>query len=171
MDHRAVHQAEHINSFNSPVLRFAGGALSPEMQPPKVHGFSPFLFLIPGPLPVVVVLLCLPQVGLTDHRQTDEVVLLLLQLLWVKENLKESWAVAFRWMDLSDWLTYRYYSCLFSFFSHFYKYFVWLLSSSSSWVSFFWSSQSDSFRFVELASMILSQDQLAVLDCFPLLPV
>ncbi|CAM6065642.1 unnamed protein product [Sphagnum tenellum] len=63
MDHRAVHQAEHINSFNSPVLRFAGGALSPEMQPPK--------------------------------------------LLWVKENLKESWAVAFRWMDLSDWLTYR----------------------------------------------------------------
>ncbi len=42
MDHRAVHQAEHINSFNSPVLRFAGGALSPEMQPPKVHGFPPF---------------------------------------------------------------------------------------------------------------------------------
>lgn len=171
MDHRAVHQAEHINSFNSPVLRFAGGALSPEMQPPKVHGFFPFLFLIPGLLPVVVVLLCLPQVGLTDHRQTDEVVLLLLQLLWVKENLKESWAVAFRWMDLSDWLTYRYYSCLFSFFSHFYKYFVWLLSSSSSWVSFFWSSQSDSFGFVELASMIFSQDQLAVLGCFPLLPV
>jgi ribulose kinase len=30
-----------------------------------------------------------------------------MQLLWVKENLKESWAMAFRWMDLSDWLTYR----------------------------------------------------------------
>nr|ATG70953.1 FGGY family of carbohydrate kinase [Thuja plicata] len=63
MDHRAVEQAERINSYNSPVLQYAGGALSPEMQPPK--------------------------------------------LLWVKENLNESWAVAFRWMDLSDWLTYR----------------------------------------------------------------
>ncbi|CAM6107179.1 unnamed protein product [Calypogeia fissa] len=29
------------------------------------------------------------------------------KLLWVKENLKESWAKAFRWMDLSDWLTFR----------------------------------------------------------------
>ncbi|KAG0553545.1 hypothetical protein M758_12G019800 [Ceratodon purpureus] len=29
------------------------------------------------------------------------------KLLWVKENLQESWAVAFRWMDLSDWLTFR----------------------------------------------------------------
>lgn len=63
MDHRAVEQAERINAFHSPVLQFAGGALSPEMQAPK--------------------------------------------LLWVKENLQESWAVAFRWMDLSDWLTYR----------------------------------------------------------------
>ncbi|XP_057839838.2 uncharacterized protein LOC131049784 isoform X3 [Cryptomeria japonica] len=63
MDHRAVEQAERINAYNSPVLQYAGGALSPEMQPPK--------------------------------------------LLWVKENLNESWAVAFRWMDLSDWLTYR----------------------------------------------------------------
>lgn len=31
-----------------------------------------------------------------------------LQLLWVKENLKDSWAMVFRWMDLSDWLSYRY---------------------------------------------------------------
>ncbi|KAH7283185.1 hypothetical protein KP509_35G065200 [Ceratopteris richardii] len=63
MDHRATDQADRINALQSPVLQFVGGALSPEMQPPK--------------------------------------------LLWVKENLKESWAVAFRWMDLSDWLTYR----------------------------------------------------------------
>ncbi|KAG6546609.1 hypothetical protein Mapa_011798 [Marchantia paleacea] len=63
MDHRAIDQAERINATKSPVLQHVGGALSPEMQPPK--------------------------------------------LLWVKENLKESWAVAFRWMDLSDWLTYR----------------------------------------------------------------
>ncbi|XP_022755404.1 FGGY carbohydrate kinase domain-containing protein isoform X5 [Durio zibethinus] len=29
------------------------------------------------------------------------------KLLWVKENLQESWAMVFRWMDLSDWLSYR----------------------------------------------------------------
>uniref|UniRef100_A0A1D1YYV5 FGGY carbohydrate kinase domain-containing protein n=1 Tax=Anthurium amnicola TaxID=1678845 RepID=A0A1D1YYV5_9ARAE len=63
MDHRAVTQAERINSFNSPVLQYCGGAVSPEMQSPK--------------------------------------------LLWVKENLQESWSMAFRWMDLSDWLAYR----------------------------------------------------------------
>lgn len=63
MDHRAVKQAERINSQGSPVLQYCGGSLSPEMQAPK--------------------------------------------LLWVKENLKESWSVAFRWMDLSDWLAYR----------------------------------------------------------------
>ncbi|XP_078443617.1 FGGY family of carbohydrate kinase isoform X2 [Wolffia australiana] len=63
MDHRAVKQAERINSSNSPVLQYCGGALSPEMQAPK--------------------------------------------LLWVKENLPESWSLAFRWMDLSDWLAYR----------------------------------------------------------------
>ncbi|XAR66667.1 Ribulokinase [Bertholletia excelsa] len=63
MDHRAVNQAEKINSCNSTVLQYCGGALSPEMQPPK--------------------------------------------LLWVKENMPESWAMVFRWMDLSDWLSYR----------------------------------------------------------------
>lgn len=63
MDHRAVEQAERINSRNSPVLQYCGGALSPEMQPPK--------------------------------------------LLWVKENLQECWSMVFRWMDLSDWLSYR----------------------------------------------------------------
>ena len=36
MDHRAVKQAERINSIESPVLQYCGGALSPEMQPPKV---------------------------------------------------------------------------------------------------------------------------------------
>ncbi|XP_075649877.1 uncharacterized protein LOC142620389 [Castanea sativa] len=63
MDHRAVEQAERINSRNSPVLQYCGGSLSPEMEPPK--------------------------------------------LLWVKENLQESWSMVFRWMDLSDWLSYR----------------------------------------------------------------
>ncbi|KAF9612867.1 hypothetical protein IFM89_004283 [Coptis chinensis] len=63
MDHRAAKQAERINSSNSPVLQYCGGALSLEMQPPK--------------------------------------------LLWVKENLQESWSMTFRWMDLSDWLSYR----------------------------------------------------------------
>ncbi|KAJ1433508.1 FGGY carbohydrate kinase, pentulose kinase [Sesbania bispinosa] len=63
MDHRAVEQAERINSCNSPVLEYCGGGVSPEMQPPK--------------------------------------------LLWVKENLQESWSMVFRWMDLSDWLSYR----------------------------------------------------------------
>ncbi|KAJ4709363.1 FGGY carbohydrate kinase domain-containing protein [Melia azedarach] len=63
MDHRAVKQAEKINSCSSTVLQYCGGAVSPEMQPPK--------------------------------------------LLWVKENLKDSWAMVFRWMDLSDWLSYR----------------------------------------------------------------
>lgn len=36
MDHRAVKQAEKINSCSSTVLQYCGGAVSPEMQPPKV---------------------------------------------------------------------------------------------------------------------------------------
>lgn len=36
MDHRAVDQAERINSSKSPVLEYCGGAVSPEMEPPKV---------------------------------------------------------------------------------------------------------------------------------------
>ncbi|XLU31223.1 hypothetical protein S245_067289, partial [Arachis hypogaea] len=35
MDHIALEQAERINSSNSPVLQYCGGAVSPEMQPPK----------------------------------------------------------------------------------------------------------------------------------------
>ncbi|KAJ4933733.1 hypothetical protein NE237_002651 [Protea cynaroides] len=29
------------------------------------------------------------------------------RLLWVKEGLKASWSMAFRWMKLSNWLSYR----------------------------------------------------------------
>ncbi|PNT66010.1 FGGY carbohydrate kinase domain-containing protein isoform X4 [Brachypodium distachyon] len=29
------------------------------------------------------------------------------KLLWVKENLQESWSMVSRWMDLGNWLTYR----------------------------------------------------------------
>ncbi|XP_042409618.1 FGGY carbohydrate kinase domain-containing protein-like isoform X1 [Zingiber officinale] len=29
------------------------------------------------------------------------------KLLWVKENLQESWSLVCRWMDLSDWLSFR----------------------------------------------------------------
>ncbi|CAH2042841.1 unnamed protein product [Thlaspi arvense] len=64
MDHRAVNQAEKINSCNSTVLQYCGG---------------------PFPLKCN----------------------LLRYLLWVKENMPESWAMVFRWMDLSDWLSYR----------------------------------------------------------------
>lgn len=44
MDHRAVKQAERINSFNSPVLQYCGGGVSPEMEPPKVGGRCIFFF-------------------------------------------------------------------------------------------------------------------------------
>lgn len=36
MDHRAVKQADKINSSKSPVLEYCGGTVSPEMQTPKV---------------------------------------------------------------------------------------------------------------------------------------
>ncbi|KAH6940686.1 hypothetical protein HPB50_004874 [Hyalomma asiaticum] len=36
MDHRAVSQADTINATGHPVLRFMGGTMSPEMQPPKL---------------------------------------------------------------------------------------------------------------------------------------
>ena len=36
MDHRAVKQAEKINTCNSSVLQYCGGSISPEMEPPKV---------------------------------------------------------------------------------------------------------------------------------------
>lgn len=36
MDHRAIEQAERINSSKSPILEYCGAAVSPEMEPPKV---------------------------------------------------------------------------------------------------------------------------------------
>lgn len=36
MDHRAVAEAEEINAGDYEVLRYSGGALSPEMEPPKL---------------------------------------------------------------------------------------------------------------------------------------
>lgn len=63
MDHRAAGQAERINRTCDPVLRYVGGAISPEMQVPK--------------------------------------------LLWLKENLPDTWRRAARFLDLPDFLTYR----------------------------------------------------------------
>ncbi len=36
MDHRAIPQAERINATRHKVLRYVGGTISPEMQPPKL---------------------------------------------------------------------------------------------------------------------------------------
>jgi FGGY-family pentulose kinase len=36
MDHRAINQAERINARKHRVLRYVGGKISPEMQPPKL---------------------------------------------------------------------------------------------------------------------------------------
>jgi len=36
MDHRAIPQAERIDRTHHPVLRYVGGSVSPEMQPPKL---------------------------------------------------------------------------------------------------------------------------------------
>lgn len=36
LDHRAIAEAEMISGTGHPVLRFVGGAMSPEMQPPKL---------------------------------------------------------------------------------------------------------------------------------------
>ncbi|MGH8238211.1 MAG: FGGY-family carbohydrate kinase, partial [Steroidobacteraceae bacterium] len=63
MDHRALAQAERINATRHEALRFVGGVISPEMQPPK--------------------------------------------LLWIKENLPQTWARAARFLDLPDFLCYR----------------------------------------------------------------
>ena len=63
MDHRATQQAELINETGHDVLRYVGGKISPEMEPPK--------------------------------------------LMWVKENLKDTWKDTRRFMDLVDYMVYR----------------------------------------------------------------
>ncbi len=63
MDHRAMDQTARINATGHDVLRYVGGTMSPEMQPPK--------------------------------------------LLWLAEELPESFARAARFFDLPDYLVYR----------------------------------------------------------------
>ncbi len=63
MDHRAEGQAERINATGEEVLKYVGGKLSPEQEPPK--------------------------------------------LLWLKENLADSWKKTDKFLDLTDFLTYK----------------------------------------------------------------
>lgn len=63
MDHRAVEQARRINRTGAKVLEYVGGAISPEMETPK--------------------------------------------LLWLAENMPGSFADAWQFMDLTDFLTWR----------------------------------------------------------------
>eukprot|EP01121_Diplochlamys_sp_Union-15-3_P014626 TRINITY_DN4688_c0_g1_i1.p1 TRINITY_DN4688_c0_g1~~TRINITY_DN4688_c0_g1_i1.p1 ORF type:complete len:569 (-),score=102.18 TRINITY_DN4688_c0_g1_i1:37-1743(-) len=63
MDHRAIEQADRINRTQHKVLNYVGGAISPEMETPK--------------------------------------------LLWIKENLPDTWKNASKFLDLADFLTYK----------------------------------------------------------------
>ncbi|XP_014726040.1 PREDICTED: FGGY carbohydrate kinase domain-containing protein isoform X2 [Sturnus vulgaris] len=63
MDHRAASQVERINATQHRVLNYVGGAMSVEMQPPK--------------------------------------------LLWIKENLPESWEKVGYFFDLPDFLSWK----------------------------------------------------------------
>ncbi|XP_041886758.1 FGGY carbohydrate kinase domain-containing protein isoform X2 [Corvus kubaryi] len=63
MDHRAASQVERINATQHRVLNYVGGAMSVEMQPPK--------------------------------------------LLWIKENLPESWEKVGFFFDLPDFLSWK----------------------------------------------------------------
>ena len=67
MDHRAVDQAAEINKSGQEALRYVGGVISPEMEPPK--------------------------------------------LLWLKENLKDTWRRAGKFMDLADFMVFRATGC------------------------------------------------------------
>lgn len=62
-DHRAIDQTNRINAGGYDVLRYVGGAMSPEQEPPK--------------------------------------------LLWLKENLPETWQRAGKFFDLADFMVYR----------------------------------------------------------------
>jgi D-ribulokinase len=63
MDHRATEQARRINSTGEAVLNYVGGAISPEMETPK--------------------------------------------LLWLAENMPETFTGAWQFMDLADFLTWK----------------------------------------------------------------
>ena len=63
MDHRATEQSRAINGRGHEVLRYVGGTISPEMEPPK--------------------------------------------LMWIKENLKETWKRTRKFLDLADFMVYR----------------------------------------------------------------
>lgn len=63
MDHRASDQARRINRTGHKVLDYVGGAISPEMETPK--------------------------------------------LLWLKEHLPQTYASAWQFFDLADFLTWR----------------------------------------------------------------
>ncbi len=63
MDHRAIDHVRRINQTRHKVLKYVGGIMSPEMEPPK--------------------------------------------LLWLKQNLKHTWARAGKFLDLADFMTYR----------------------------------------------------------------
>lgn len=63
MDHRAVDQAERINTMGHDVLRYVGGRISPEMETPKI--------------------------------------------LWLRENRPQTFAKAWQFFDLADFLTWK----------------------------------------------------------------
>jgi len=63
MDHRAIDQVQRINATRHKVLRYVGGTMSPEMEPPK--------------------------------------------LLWLRENMPDTWKKAGRFFDLADFMTFR----------------------------------------------------------------
>ncbi|MET4801142.1 FGGY-family carbohydrate kinase [Bradyrhizobium sp. LB11.1] len=63
MDHRAADQARRINRTGEKVLEYVGGAISPEMETPK--------------------------------------------LLWLAQNMPRTFADAWQFMDLTDFLTWR----------------------------------------------------------------
>ncbi|WP_315832907.1 FGGY-family carbohydrate kinase [Bradyrhizobium prioriisuperbiae] len=63
MDHRAVEQARRINATGQSVLQYVGGAISPEMETPK--------------------------------------------LLWLSQHMPRTFAGAWQFMDLADFLTWK----------------------------------------------------------------